>query len=269
MTGLFLAWYLLYVLLASYAPVLHGDQARAATSTSAWSSACCSSSRRSRSPSSTCASPTGSWTRWPGSCAARSRAGDRGRNRTGPGSRNVEGASSEPRGGRRGQQPHPQPHDLRPVRRHHAGHRGPGQQAGVERRVRLLHRGRRLHRPAERHRDLRRLPVGRVVPRHRRRDRAQRLRRLPLLGRLPRGVARGAAARRRAAAQHRQVHDGRRAGVPDAPAPGPRRGRHLHAGRVVLLPARPDGGRGRPRRAAAQRHQQGRAGASSSRSWAP
>ena len=88
----------------------------------------------------------------------------------------------------------------------------------------------------------------------------QRLRRLPLLGRLPRGVARGAAAGRRTAAQHRQVHDGRRAGVPDAPAPGARRGRHVHPRRVVLLPARPDGRRGRPGRAAAQRHQQGRAG---------
>ena len=48
-----------------------------------------------------------------------------------------------------------------------------------------------------------------------------------------------------------KLHDGRRAGVPDAPAPGPRRGRHVHAGRVVLLPARADGRRGRPGRAAA------------------
>ena len=160
----------------------------------------------------------------------------------------------------RGQQPDPQPDDLRAVRDHHARDRDPRQQARLQRGVRLLHRGRRLLRPAERHRDLRRLPLGRVVPRHRRRDRDQRLRRLPLLRRLPRRVAGGAAAGRRAPAEHRQVHDGRRAGVQDAPAPGPRRGRDVHPGRVVLLPARPDGRRGRPRRAAAQRHQQGRAG---------
>ena len=77
-----------------------------------------------------------------------------------------------------------------------------------------------LHRAAERHRHLRRLPVGRVVPRHRRRHRDQRVRRLPLLDRLPRRLAGRAAARRRAAAQHRPVHDGRRAVVPDAAAPG-------------------------------------------------
>ena len=81
--------------------------------------------------------------------------------------------------------------------------------------------GRVVHRAAERHRHLGRLPVGRVVPRHRRRDRAQRLRRLPVLDRLPRRVARRAAARRRAAAQHRPVHDGRRPVLPPPAAPGP------------------------------------------------
>ncbi len=55
------------------------------------------------------------------------------------------------------------------------------------------------------------------------------------------GLAGRPAARRRAAAQHRQVHDGRRARVPDAPAPGAHRGRDLHPGCVVLLPPGPDG----------------------------
>ena len=69
------------------------------------------------------------------------------------------------------------------------------------------------------------------LPRHRRRHRDQRLRRVPLLDRLPRRLARGPAARRRAAAQHRPVHDGRRAVVPAAPAPGPHGRGDLHARR--------------------------------------
>ncbi|CAA9389086.1 MAG: Putative symporter YjcG, partial [uncultured Pseudonocardia sp.] len=153
---------------------------------------------------------------------------------------------------RREQQPGPQHHRLRALRRRHPGRRRLREPSRHVGRVGLLHRGRRLLRPAERRRDLRRLPVGRVVPRHRRRHRAQRLRRLPLLHRLPRRLARRAAARRRAAAQHRPLHHGRRAGVPDAPAPGARRGRHVDARRVVLLPARPDGGRRWPGGAAAR-----------------
>src|SRR4029453_14903519 len=46
--------------------------------------------------------------------------------------------------------------------------------------------------------------------------RALQLRRLPVLDRLPRGVAGRAAAGRRAPAQHRPLHDGRRAGLPHA-----------------------------------------------------
>ena len=93
----------------------------------------------------------------------------------------------------------------------------------------------------ERPGDRRRLHVRRLVPRHRRADRAVRLRRLPLLDRLPGRVAGRAAAGRRADAQLRPLHDGRRARVPDAAAAGPDGGRHLHHHRVDLLPDRPDG----------------------------
>ena len=103
--------------------------------------------------------------------------------------------------------------------------------------------------------DLRRLHVRRVLPRHRRRHRPLRLRRLPLLHRLPGRLAGRPAAGRRTAAQLRPLHDGRRPRVPDAPAPGPHRRRHLHHRRLDLLPAGPDGRRGRPRLAAARHHQ--------------
>ena len=122
----------------------------------------------------------------------------------------------------------------------------------------LLRRRPVVHRPAERHRHLRRLPVGRLVPRHRRRHRHQRVRRLPLLDRLPRRLAGRAAARRRAAAQHRPVHDGRRAVVPDAAAPGADGRRDHDARGLALLPAGPDGRRRRACRAAARRRLQGR-----------
>ena len=74
--------------------------------------------------------------------------------------------------------------------------------------------GREHHGLPERVGGRRRLHVGGVVPRHRRADRLQRLRRVPVLGGLARGVPDRAAAGRRTASQHRQVHDGRRAGVP-------------------------------------------------------
>ncbi|CAA9357424.1 MAG: SSS sodium solute transporter superfamily, partial [uncultured Microvirga sp.] len=149
---------------------------------------------------------------------------------------------------------------LRRVRGRHPGVRLPGQ-PHQPLRLGLLRRRPLVHRAAERRRDRGGLPVGRVVPRHRRRHRAERLRRLPLLHRLPRRLARRAAPRRGAPAQHRQVHDGRRAGVPHAAAPGARRGRHVHAGRVLLLPARPDGRRRRADRPAAAdpQHQPARA----------
>ena len=60
----------------------------------------------------------------------------------------------------------------------------------------------------------------------------------------------GAVPGRRAAAQHRQVHDGRRAQLPDEPEAGPHRRRHVDARHLVRVPARPDGRRGRPRRPA-------------------
>ncbi|CAA9494623.1 MAG: Putative symporter YjcG, partial [uncultured Solirubrobacteraceae bacterium] len=151
------------------------------------------------------------------------------------------------------------PHDraVPELRGRHAVHHHPGQPQ--QRDGRGLLRGRALvHRPAERRRDRRRLHVGRVLPRHRRDHRPVRLRRLPVLDRLPRRLAHRAAARRRAPAQQRQVHDGRRAGLPHAAAPGAHGGGHLDHRRVDLLPAGPDGRRRRPRQPAARRRLPGR-----------
>ena len=119
----------------------------------------------------------------------------------------------------------------------------------------VLHRGSGVLRSAERHRDRGRLSVGGQLPRHRGRDRGVRLRRLPLLHRLPGGVARRAAAGRRIAAQHRQIHDGRRAELPAAAAAGPGGRRDVDADGVAVLPARPDGGRRRFGRLAARRQE--------------
>ena len=150
--------------------------------------------------------------------------------------------------------------DDRPVprlRRPDPGDHAPGEPQQRHRRGLLL--GRPLaHRAPERGRHRRRLHVGRELPRHRRDHRAVGLRRLPVLDRLPRRLAGRAAARGRAAAQQRQVHDGRRPRVPDAPAAGPGRRRHLDDHRVDLLPARADGRRRRARHPAARRHQPGR-----------
>ena len=155
-------------------------------------------------------------------------------------------------------QPDPQHHHLRRLRPHHPRHRHPGVEEQPQRR-RLLRRRPRVHRAAERHRHRRRLPVGGELPRHRRRHRPQRLRRLPLLDRLPRRVAGRPAARRRAAAQRGQVHDGRRPVVPPQAAAGPDGRGDLDPRGLLLLPARPDG-RGRwPRRAAARHRRQDRA----------
>ena len=120
--------------------------------------------------------------------------------------------------------------------------------------------GRSFTGAAERHRHRRRLPLGGILPRHHRRHRDQRLRRLPLLHRLPRRLARRPAARRRTAAQHRQVHHGRRALVPAQAAPRAHRGGHLHARRLLLLPAGADGRSRQPRLAAARHQRQGRTG---------
>ena len=73
------------------------------------------------------------------------------------------------------------------------------------------------------------------LPRHRRRHRPQRLRRLPLLDRVPGRLAGRPAAGRRAAPQHRPVHDGRRAVLPAAAAPGPDGGRDLDPRRVSFF----------------------------------
>ncbi len=119
---------------------------------------------------------------------------------------------------------------------------------------RLLRRRAPDHGRAERPRDLRRLPVGGVVPRHRGPDLPVRLRRVPVLDRVPRRVPDGDVPARRAHAQRGQVHDRRRARVPAAGAPGAHRRGARHAGRRRLLPDRADGRRGRADREAG-RHQ--------------
>ena len=166
-------------------------------------------------------------------------------------------APDERRDRARRQRRHPARADDRPVprlHRHHALHHVLGQPAEQDRRGLLRRRPVVLGLP-ERPGDRRRLHVRRLVPRHRRADRAVRLRRLPLLDRLPGRVAGRAAAGRRADAQLRPLHDGRRARVPDAAAPGPDGGRHLHHHRVDLLPDRADGRRRRAGRAAAGHRQ--------------
>ena len=126
----------------------------------------------------------------------------------------------------------------------HARHHLLGVQARLQRR-RLLRRRARHHRHPERPGDLRRLPVGCLVPRHRRPDLPVRLRRLRLLDRLPRRVPDRDVPARRADAELGQVHDRRRAGLPPARAPRARRGGDRHAQRRGLLPDRADGRRGR------------------------
>ncbi|CAA9239680.1 MAG: Putative symporter YjcG, partial [uncultured Corynebacteriales bacterium] len=156
----------------------------------------------------------------------------------------------------RGHPAHPDAGPLRGLHRGDALHHAVGEPAEQDG-LGLLRRRPVVLRCAERVRHRRRLHVGGVVPRDRRHHRPVRLRRLPLLDRLPGRLAGRAAARRRAAAELRPLHDGRRAGVPDAAAPGPHRRRCLHHHRVDLLPDRADGRRRLARRAAA-RHRQGR-----------
>ena len=102
--------------------------------------------------------------------------------------------------------------------------------------------------------DRRRLHVGGLVPRNRRSDRPERLRRIPLLDRIPGRLAGGAHAGSRADAEHRQIHHGRRAQLPDAAAAGPDGGIDLDGRGVDLLPDRPDGRCRRPGLVAARDH---------------
>ena len=149
---------------------------------------------------------------------------------------------------------HPHRHPVHRRRARHGRHHVLGQPPDHGHHG-LLRRRAQLLRLPERPGHLRRLHVGRVVPRHLRRHRAERLRRLPLLDRLPRRLAGRAAAGGRAAAQLRSLHDGRPARVPDAPAAGAHRRRHVHGRRLDLLPARADGRRRRARGAAARRRE--------------
>ncbi len=209
---------------------LHGLPSSSATSTSPWSSGCCSSCPRSPSRSSTPGTPTASWTRSP--------------------------ADSRSATTRRWASELPDPdHDPVPGRRRPDGrHHLLGQPADV-RHHRLLLRRPVVQRLPERHGDLRRLHVGGLVPRHLRRDRTVRLRRLPLLDRLPGGVAGRAAAGGRAAAQLGPLHAGRPAGLPDEAASGAYGGRDVHGRGVDLLPAGADGRRRLARRPAPRRRE--------------
>ena len=116
---------------------------------------------------------------------------------------------------------------------------------------RLLRRPPAHRRLAERLGDRRRLHVGRVVPRNHRSGRVLRLRRIHVLGRLAGRLSRRALSRRRAAAQHRQVHDGRPDLVPPARPRRPRDRGALDAGDHALLHDRADGRRRRARQFAA------------------
>ena len=98
--------------------------------------------------------------------------------------------------------------------------------------------------PAERLRDRRRLPVGVHVPGLRRAHLPVRRRRLGRPGRGGRVLPARRAAARRAHAQRRQVHDGRRPVLPPARATRPDRRGAGDARRLVRLPHRADGRRG-------------------------
>ena len=128
---------------------------------------------------------------------------------------------------------------------------GRAQERGLER---VLRGGTIAESVAERHRRSRRLHERRVVLGNSGHHRVSGLRRLHVFRRLARRVPHGALDRRRAVAQRRQVHDGRRARVSLEPAAGARDGRALDADREHVLHDRADGRRGRPRVAAAARH---------------
>ncbi len=140
-----------------------------------------------------------------------------------------------------GQQGH-HPRHVPAHHRHHPGRGGLGRPQDQDR-GRLLRRRRRHHRHPERLGDRRRLHVGRLVPRYFRPDLPVRLRRLHVLGRLAGGLHHGSADRRRTVPQRRQVHPRRHPLLPHRSQAGARRGRHLHRGRLDLLPDRPDGRR--------------------------
>ncbi|CAA9298448.1 MAG: Putative symporter YjcG, partial [uncultured Friedmanniella sp.] len=101
------------------------------------------------------------------------------------------------------------------------------------------------------------LHVRGLIPRHLGGHRPLRLRRVPLLHRVPGRLAGRPAAGGGAAAQLRPLHDGRPARLPDAADASPQRRGHLDDRGVHLLPAGPDGGGGRPGRAAAGRQRPG------------
>ena len=133
--------------------------------------------------------------------------------------------------------------DLRRRPCHHARHHLVGRQAQSQR-DRLLHGRARRGRRLQRHRHRGRLPVGLDLPRLRGPHVPLRLRRLD---HRPGGdalVPAGALPARRPDAQRRQVHGGRRAQLPAAPAPGADRRGHQHAAHLRHLPHRPARGRG-------------------------
>ena len=139
MTGLFLGWYLLYVLLASYAPSFMAIKLIGNinvglvfgllqfVSTFLITFLYVRFADRKFDPLAPSCATTSST-----AAAPRERSSDHHPN---------------PRCRGRGQQPDPQPRDLRAVRGGHARDRDPRQQASDQRRVRLVHRGRRFSGP--------------------------------------------------------------------------------------------------------------------------
>ena len=119
--------------------------------------------------------------------------------------------------------------------------------AAIAERGGIFYRRPAHHRLAKRRRRRGRLHERSFVSRHRRAHRLLRLRRLHVLGRLARRLSHRPARRRRAAAQFRQIHHGRRARLPAEPAARPRHGGAEHDHGQHLLHDRADGRRGRAR----------------------
>ena len=138
------------------------------------------------------------------------------------------------------------------VHRDYAWHHLLGVQA-LRRLQRLLRRRSPDQGLAERSRGRRRLHERRILPRHRRYYRVFRLRRFHVLRGLAGCLSDGAAGGRRAAAQRRQIHHGRRAGLSTEGAAGAGHGVDQHADRQHLLHDRADGRRGRAGGPAAER----------------
>ena len=237
-TIFFLAWYLGFVLLAGYAPGLHGrvrvpgpdrrllpravavrHGPRAGHLVPAQGRARLRPARR----------EGGERARWRPRRTPAVPPGLDGRRRRGRVDRGGAQAHDRPRRSQRRGGRH-----LRDRRLDHAGDHVVGVQAH-DRRRHVLGRRPLDHGPAERPGHLRRLPQRRVLPGHRGADLPLRLRRLPVLRRLPRRVPDGHVPAGRAHAQRGQVHDRRRPQLP--PARSARRAPRRRSGRWPSSPS--------------------------------